>query len=74
MTGVGLILMGNQLDRITSTASSAIDPYAEELEREQLRKAKLAAAEKWKEFYALLFAFTAFSVSSTCLGLCPSLL
>ena len=53
------MVMGPQLEQI---ASSAADPYAAELEREQLRKARLAKIEKWKEFYALLFAFAAFSV------------
>jgi len=54
------MVLGPQVEQITDVA---VDPLAEELEREQLRKARLASAEKWKEFYALLFAFVAFSVS-----------
>ena len=70
------MVMGNQVDQITSAAEAAIDPYAEELEREQLRKARLATTEKWKEFYALLFAFIAFSVpiKPRCYGSLLSLL
>lgn len=50
--------------RVETIAESAVDTYAAELEREQLRKARLATVEKWKEVYALLFASAAFSVFS----------
>ena len=59
MLGVSMMIMGAQLREINERS---VEPLAQELAREELRKKKLNSAEKAKEFYALLFSFISFLV------------
>ena len=68
-TGLGVMSVEPQIIDQIAPSGTSTDPYAEQLEREQLRKSRLATVEKWKEVYALLFAFVAFAVSPSPLPL-----
>jgi hypothetical protein len=59
MLGVSMMIMGSELRGIND---HSVEPRAQELAREELRKKRLGTAETWKEIYALLFSFISFLV------------
>jgi hypothetical protein len=52
--------MGAQAQQIHDRA---VDPRIHMIERDELRKRRLKKAERWEEFYSLLFALGTFTVS-----------
>jgi hypothetical protein len=59
MVGVSMMIMGSELQEIND---HSVEPRAQQLAREELRKKRLGTAETWKEVYALLFSFFSFLV------------
>jgi len=58
--GVSLMVMGPYAHEINA---QSLEPYTTMINREGSIETRLEHAEKWKEFYDLLFAFIAFAVS-----------
>lgn len=54
-----MMIMGNHAQEIHDRS---VEPYIQMIEREELKKVRLGAAEKWKEYTALSLATLVFSV------------